>query len=419
MAAHTSTQSLDTPLVSLWRKLPLFWAALFLAGLALNTLSVAASHPERLRGWPLAGLIALLAALLASYQRFTLGRVYGRETISRRRGLLLLAAQFALFALLTWLYDSSFAWFGLALLYQVVGGLPRRDWPLPLLGVFVLLVAGTSPDAARGTLDPGKAVTGFLLYASNFGIAITLGVMHEQRDRLRSALEQLSAANAALAAQAATEQELAVLRERSRLARAMHDDIGHALVVMSVKLEAAQLLYVRDRARGDAELEATRALIRSTMTSLRRALADLRSPAAASDDFAAALRQLGDDLRARAGVTVTCRLDEAEPAPPADVREALWYVAREALANIERHAGATSATLTFQAQLAGWRLRISDDGSGIAAADLREPDRFGVVGMRERMAQLGGDFSIRSGARGGSVVDAWAPRQVATEASAT
>ena len=292
MAAHQSAQPADSSALWLWRKLPTFWAVLFLAGLALNTLSIAASNPERVQGWRLAGLIALLAGLMAGYQLFAWGRVYGHETISLGRGMLLLAAQFALFVLLIWQYDASFAWFSLALLYQFVGGLPRRHWPLPLLGVFVLLVVGTSPRAASGALDPGIMVTGVLLYASNFGIAIFLGMLHEQRDQLRAALDQLRAANAALAASAAAAEELAVLRERARLARAMHDDIGHALVVMNVKLEAAQLLYARDQARGDAELAATRALIRTTMASLRRTLADLRAPAADCEDLPAAPRRM-------------------------------------------------------------------------------------------------------------------------------
>ena len=69
-------------------------------------------------------------------------------------------------------------------------------------------------------------------------------------------------------------------------------------------------------------------------------------------------------------------------------------------------------------QPGGWRLQNGDDGSGISATDLHESERYGVVGMRERVAMLGGTFSIRRGAGGGSIVEAWVPSRIAVEASA-
>ena len=69
------------------------------------------------------------------------------------------------------------------------------------------------------------------------------------------------------------------MRERTRLAREMHDTIGHALVLISVKLEAAQRLRERDPERCDHELESTKQIARETMTALRASIADLRSPA--------------------------------------------------------------------------------------------------------------------------------------------
>lgn len=101
--------------------------------------------------------------------------------------------------------------------------------------------------------------------------------------------------------------ELAALRERNRLARAMHDGLGHALVLVNVKLEAAERLYARDPAHGAAELEATRALVRATMADLSRSLTELRE-APASSDLVAGLHTLAAEVTARGQLTVTADL---------------------------------------------------------------------------------------------------------------
>jgi signal transduction histidine kinase len=231
-------------------------------------------------------------------------------------------------------------------------------------------------------------------------------------------LGELRRAHAALAATAEQKQELAVLRERARLARAMHDNLGHALVVMNIKLEAAQLLYDRDPARGDAELEATRTLIRTAMAELRHALADLRAPAAEHDDLPSALQRLAHELQMRTGIAVTCRVAADLPPVPVEAREAIWYVAREALTNVERHAAAASLTLSLEFQRAGWLLRVVDNGAGMSHTDLRRPDHYGVLGMREHMKEIGGRFDIQRGAGGGTVVEAHVPQHAAQEVRA-
>ncbi len=119
-------------------------------------------------------------------------------------------------------------------------------------------------------------------------VLVSLWIQHLIAERYaRNALfEQLSRANAELqeahrllAASAAQQQELAVLRERTRLAREMHDTLGHALVLISIKLEAAQRLREHNPERSDRELESTKEIARSTMNELRASIANLRSPA--------------------------------------------------------------------------------------------------------------------------------------------
>jgi signal transduction histidine kinase len=79
----------------------------------------------------------------------------------------------------------------------------------------------------------------------------------------------------------------------------MHDSLGHALVVVNVKLEAAQRLYAVDVPRGGSELEGIRALVRETMAELRRSLANLRAALPDHHDLSAALQRMADEIRAR------------------------------------------------------------------------------------------------------------------------
>jgi signal transduction histidine kinase len=403
-----------------WRRwlFPIFWALVFCIGLALSTVALAQYHPERLAGWAGVRLAALLIGNFVAYMLVAWGWLYRDQPLPAWRGPLFFAAQLLLLLLLIGWYGAAFAWISLALLYPVIGGLTVRRWPLPLAVLLLVFVLGSLPWDGGASASAADLLSIALQLIVNFGIALVLRLMSSQSRRLRVALAELRQANLALAAGAEQKQELAVLRERSRLARAMHDNLGHALVVMNIKLEAAQLLYARDPSRGDAELEATRALIRTAMAELRRALADLRAPAAEHDDLPGALQRLARELQARTGIAVTCSIAADLPALSAEAREAIWYVAREALTNAERHADAASLTLSLEFLRDGWLLRVADDGAGMSHKDLRRPNHYGVLGMRERMKEIGGRLDIQPGASGGTIVEAHVPEHAAQEVHA-
>ncbi|GCE20101.1 sensor histidine kinase [Dictyobacter kobayashii] len=123
--------------------------------------------------------------------------------------------------------------------------------------------------------------------------------------QLTRANDELEEAHRQLAQSVIQEQELAVLRERTRLAREMHDTLGHALVLISVKLEAAQRLRERDPERCDRELESTKQIARETMTALRASIADLRSPTLEHVHINHALSRSARELAQRTGLHVT------------------------------------------------------------------------------------------------------------------
>src|SRR5260370_35927760 len=92
---------------------------------------------------------------------------------------------------------------------------------------------------------------------------------------LSRANTELEEARRRLSESAVQEQELAVLRERTRLAREMHDTLGHALVLISIKLKAAQRLRQSDQERCDRELESTKEIVRTSMMELSACIANL------------------------------------------------------------------------------------------------------------------------------------------------
>ena len=390
-------------------RLGLFWALVFYLSLGLSLAAAIVGPSTGLRGWPLAAALALAAASAALFQGLfwpSARRLEGWPMPGPRAAayfggqLLILAALQAL--------GPSFAGLGFAVMGQSLGMLRPRHWALPLVPLFALLAPRLGWLDAAGDADwLGLASLGLLIVIGLF-VALLLSLLFYQRYRLLDLVRDLRRARAELEAAAAEREELAVLRERTRLARAMHDSLGHALVSVNVKLEAAQRLYAVDVARGAAELEATRAVVRETMAELRRSLADLRAPLPDHSDLPAALRRLADEVGARGALAVAVEAP-AGAAPAPAVAEALYLIACEALVNVERHAGAAHAAVRLARDGAGWRLEVADDGAGVRPADLRRPGHFGVVGMRERAGALGGDVRVSALPEGGTRVAATIP----------
>jgi signal transduction histidine kinase len=245
-----------------------------------------------------------------------------------------------------------------------------------------------------------------------------------ERDKLFQQLMQanneLEEAHRQLAQSVIQEQELAVLRERTRLAREMHDTIGHALVLISVKLEAAQRLRERDPERCDHELESTKQIARETMTALRASIADLRSPAVEYTHINHALNRSTRELAQRTGlhVTYTCEADSDQL--PEALKETLWKVSQEAFTNIEKHAHASRVEVLISQKDERILLHIHDDGIGLPAA-LCQPQEdgslvysspnghYGLRGMLERVEAIGGHLRLHSGNEQGTTIDVELP----------
>jgi len=190
--------------------------------------------------------------------------------------------------------------------------------------------------------------------------------------------------NAELRLSRAETRRLARVAERERIARDLHDVLGHTLSLITVKSELAAKLLDRDPERARGEIEAIESTARQALHEVRDAIGGMHE-----QRLAEALEHTEMSLRA-ADIELERDIDETIELP-APVQAMLALVIREAATNILRHARARRCRIALGRDDGGLRLEIADDGRG----GLR-PDGSGVQGMRARIESLGGELDVES-----------------------
>lgn len=286
-----------------------------------------------------------------------------------------------------------------------------RDSIVPLAAIAVVYIvfnrnSVSTPNHPTQILAWSQSLFSLVL---TIGITFSISALIKQRYEREHLIAELQEAHQWLRASAAQEADLAALRERNRLAREMHDSLGHALVLIAIKIEAAQRLQMVDPARAAVEWEDTKALVRSTMNDLRTSLAGLRLPALDEQPFREAMAGLACELSRGQGVDVSHHLTDCADTLDRPIQEALYRVAQEALANVARHAHACQAALVLSVSAETAVLEVSDDGIGLGNAPRTQHGHYGVIGMRERVEALGGVLTLGPRPDGGAVLRASIP----------
>ena len=208
----------------------------------------------------------------------------------------------------------------------------------------------------------------------------------------RLARTQLAEANQRLRERAAEIEELAITKERNRLAREIHDSLGHYLTVVNVQISAAQAIIEQDRPRALDHLAKAQTLTQEGLTEVRRSVAALRASPTESRPLTDALTELVQQWT-NAGLRVALSVDGPirQLSPQANLT--LYRAAQEALTNVGKHAQATSVNL-----LLDYRdervihLRVKDDGVGTSNSE----NGFGLLGVRERVQLLNGRVRVNT-----------------------
>ncbi|BFI95334.1 MAG: sensor histidine kinase [Rhodanobacter sp.] len=192
-------------------------------------------------------------------------------------------------------------------------------------------------------------------------------------------------------------RRLAVLAERERIGRDLHDLLGHTLSLVTLKSELARRLALADPPRAQREMEEVERVSRHALAEVRAAVTGMRR-----SDLAAELVSARLMLEA-SGLAFEVDMPDA-PALPPETEATLALVLREAVTNIHRHARAMSARVVFSCNPESFHMQISDNGRGGLVAHGN-----GVSGMRERVRALGGTLAIGSPARRGTTIDVEVP----------
>jgi signal transduction histidine kinase len=234
-------------------------------------------------------------------------------------------------------------------------------------------------------------------------------------ERARHEVERLARAladaNQRLRVHAEQVEELATAKERNRLAREIHDSLGHYLTVINVQLEAARQLLesqappAAEAGRALTSLRKAQSLAQEGLADVRRSVAALRAGPNDGRPLPEARRTLTDEARA-AGIVATFQL-AGQPRPlTAQAELTLYRAAQEALTNVRKHARASRADVTLDfARPERVRLIVADNGVGSAAAN----GGFGLLGLRERVQLLGGSVSTHSAPGEGFRLEVEAP----------
>ncbi len=213
----------------------------------------------------------------------------------------------------------------------------------------------------------------------------------EQRIAERTA--ELNAANERLRAKAAQD---AVLAERTRLARDLHDAVTQTLFSTTLIAEVIPDLWVLNQPEARRRLDELRQLTRGALAEMRTLLVELRPNALTEIPLPVLLRQLTEAMTGRARIPVHLNVDGDTPDRrlPSDVQVGLYRIAQEALNNVAKHANATQALVTLR-QGDTVRLTVADDGAGFDPNAVGA-DHLGLRIMRERAEAIGARFGLYS-----------------------
>ncbi|MDO4716988.1 MAG: histidine kinase [Propionibacteriaceae bacterium] len=343
-----------------WRRAGTWLSGIWLIFLALPIVTIA--QADYRIAWKAAGW-ALILAFAGTYLGALSQVQWASEPSPQRRGLSWLALLLGITALLVPFLGYSTVQFSPYLLSFAALGLPKpARWIAPLLMLSAVVAAAWAEPSARGIL---------LIDLALLGICVPLAELTERTEAWEEA-----------------ERSRLVLAERDRIARDMHDLIGHSLTVINLKVQLAQRLLEHDTSRAQSELAEVRGIVAQALTGVRHTVSSARI-VTASDELEEALGALDT-----AGVEV--RVSGSAGSLTGPMAMVAGWILKEATTNIIRHAVASRCVLSFEPR----RMLIADDGTGFSGTE-----NNGLRGMRERVAAAGGTLRLGVSSLGGAEVE--------------
>jgi len=275
---------------------------------------------------------------------------------------------------------SNVGWFAVCVLaFWAALSAPRRH----ALGFLICTLALFAAEALWAEHDPGWAAwaVGTLCAA---GAALLIRHNLDLVDKLRTA-------QAAVADRSRAE-------ERNRIARELHDVIGHSLTVVALNVASARMSVRYEPADAERALLDAERLVRETLDEVRTTVGVLRVDEGARASAAVPLPTLADvealvDRSRQAGSDIRCRVDGDLAAPPGTVGLAAYRIVQEALTNAAKHAPGSPVQLSIMVERGAVRVVVTNETPTGAVAPDSEPG-IGTFGMRERAEAVGGSLFV-------------------------
>jgi signal transduction histidine kinase len=222
--------------------------------------------------------------------------------------------------------------------------------------------------------------------------------------RLRRQQESLESANVRLTHYSNTLEQLATARERSRLARELHDTLAHTLSGLAVQLETVKAYWEVDREAARSSLERSIDTAHSGLEETRRALKALRATPLDDLGLSGAIKAMAISL-SRGTLQLDIFTSAEIPMLSPDVEQAVYRIAQEAITNSVNHAAAKRLTIRLDDIDGKLHLLIRDDGKGFDIEKVRKSSQFGLTGMNERAQLISGMLDIKSEPGKGTAVE--------------
>jgi two-component system sensor histidine kinase DesK len=359
----------DLPVDDFWRvphvraRLGVLLGLLFLIGPVSDLVN------EPLAAWHIAALLGGTALFVACY----LALLPPAPQLARHgdRTILVVLAALPVIAIALLLGGAPSSYVALFVYFVAAAGmlLPMRP-ALAIIGATALaiVIAGLVLDVSHDTLA-ATALT-----------VVSIGVLMAAFGRVARANRELKATREELA-------RLAVTEERLRIARDLHDLLGHSLSVIALKSELARRLVERDPDKALAEIDDIQTVTRDALADVRQTVQGYRRPSL--------VEELDGARTALAAAGIDCELRDGHVELPEDVEAVLAWAVREGATNVIRHSGAQHCAIRLEAEGDRAELEIEDDGRAASAG----APGSGLRGMRERAHRVRGE--VEAGARPG------------------
>jgi signal transduction histidine kinase len=200
-------------------------------------------------------------------------------------------------------------------------------------------------------------------------------------------------------------EQLAVVRERQRLARDLHDSVTQTMYSLSLYADAAQKALQRKRvAKALENLDELRKMVREAMLDLRLLIFELHPPILQKEGLATALKTRLESVEARSGIHTEYHVHD-ERKLPLETETELYRIAQEALTNVVKHAKADHVHVSLQYYPDKFKMEVQDNGIGFDAGEADKGGGLGLKGIQERVRRMNGTLTIESKSQTGTTLE--------------